>query len=173
MHPQEKKAEAKSDTLDIFNLRDKVISDYRRYLESFLKIRDRKVREFVASELDQGQLWKDPLIQINPAYKRSADIDTLVSEGILHPDCRSYFPNFNFYHHQESAFRCARQNQPYVLTTGTGSGKSLSYVVPIVDDLLRNPNLKGVRTILVYPMNESAAVPKFASLKLGKDSTDV
>jgi hypothetical protein len=134
-------------------LRDSAIADYRRYIESFLKIRDPKVKAFVATELDKGQLWKDPLIQINPAYKRSAAIDSLVAEGILHSDCRSYFPNFNFYHHQERAFRCARQNQPYVLTTGTGSGKSLSYVVPILDDLLRNPELKGVRAILVYPMN--------------------
>jgi ATP-dependent helicase YprA (DUF1998 family) len=40
-----------------------------------------------------------------------------------------------------------------VVTTGTGSGKSLSYVVPIINDLLQNPEIKGVRAILVYPMN--------------------
>jgi DEAD/DEAH box helicase len=47
----------------------------------------------------------------------------------------------------------AQAQQPYVLTTGTGSGKSLSYVVPIIDDILRHPEIKGVRAILVYPMN--------------------
>jgi hypothetical protein len=31
----------------------------------------------------------------------------------------------------------ARSHRPYVLTTGTGSGKSLAYIVPIVDALLR------------------------------------
>ena len=31
----------------------------------------------------------------------------------------------------------------YVLTTGTGSGKSLSYIVPIVDHVLRAREAEG------------------------------
>lgn len=49
-------------TLDIFNLRDEVIADYRRYIESFLKIRDPFVSAFVDRELEQGELWRDPLV---------------------------------------------------------------------------------------------------------------
>ncbi len=94
----------KNQALDIFKLRDEVIGDYRNYIESFLEIRDRRVEEFVQKELDKGYLWKDPLIQINPAYKKSADIDTLIKEGILHPECKKYFPGFHFYYHQEQAF---------------------------------------------------------------------
>ena len=139
--------------LDIFKLRDEVISDYRNYIESFLEIRDRHVAEFVQQELDEGYLWSDPLVQINPAYKQGAAINALIDEGILHSECKKYFPNFRFYYHQEQSFRCAQRNEPYVVTTGTGSGKSLSYVVPIIDDLLRNLQLKGIRAILVYPMN--------------------
>ena len=139
--------------LDIFKLRDEVIGDYRNYIESFLEIRDRRVAEFVRQELDKGYLWRDPLIQINPAYKKGADIDALINEGILNSECKKYFPGFHFYYHQEQAFRCAKRNEPYVVTTGTGSGKSLSYVVPIINDLLQNPQLKGIRAILVYPMN--------------------
>ena len=146
-----KKEEQKA--LDIFKLRDEVISDYRTYIESFLEIRDRRVAEFVRQELDKGYLWRDPLVQINPAYKQGAAIDALIDEGILHSECKKYFPDFRFYYHQEQAFHCAKRNEPYVVTTGTGSGKSLSYVVPIIDDLLHNPQLKGIRAILVYPMN--------------------
>lgn len=139
--------------LDIFQLRNQVINDYRQYIESFLKIRDTKVKEFVNQELDKGQLWPNPLIQLNPAYQSGAEITTLIKQGILHPNCERYFSQFRFYRHQEQAFHCAFQEQPYVLTTGTGSGKSISYVVPIIDDLLRNPDIKNVRAILVYPMN--------------------
>ena len=146
------KAEEKK-ALDIFKLRDEVIGDYRTYIESFLEIRDRRVADFVQQELDKGYLWSDPLVQINPAYKQGAAVDELINEGVLHSDCKQYFPDFRFYYHQEQAFRCAKRDEPYVLTTGTGSGKSLSYVVPIIDDLLRNPQLKGIRAILVYPMN--------------------
>jgi ATP-dependent helicase YprA (DUF1998 family) len=143
--------------LDIFNLRNQVIDDYRRYIESFLTIRESRVREFVDRELERGELWPDPLVQLNPTYKSNATVTELVQQGILHPDCNRYFSQdgnpFRFYHHQEQAFRCAQRQEPYVLTTGTGSGKSMTYVVPIFDDLLRHPEIKGVRAILVYPMN--------------------
>ncbi|RMF26728.1 MAG: DEAD/DEAH box helicase, partial [Cyanobacteria bacterium J083] len=172
----EKRREQKA--LDIFKLRDEVIGDYRTYIESFLEIRDRRVAEFVQQELDKGYLWRDPLIQINPAYKRGADINALVKEGILHSECKKYFPGFHFYYHQEQAFRCAKQNEPYVVTTGTGSGKSLSYVVPILNDLIQNPQLQGIRAILVYPMNalinsQEEEINKFLAKykeKSGKDS---
>jgi superfamily II DNA/RNA helicase len=139
--------------LDIFALRNQIIDDYHRYIDSFLNIRDRKVKAFVDEELAKGELWKDPLIQLNPAYQRGASIGELIAQNILYPDCSKYFHGFQFYQHQAQAFVTAQSQKPYVLTTGTGSGKSLSYVVPIIDDILRNPDINGVRAILVYPMN--------------------
>lgn len=52
-----------------------MIGDYRNYIESFLEIRDRRVAEFVQQEFDQGYLWSDPLVQINPAFKQGATVD--------------------------------------------------------------------------------------------------
>ncbi len=148
-----------SASLDIFQLRQEIIDNYRLYIDSFLKINDHKVESFVKQELDKGYLWPDPLLQINPAYKSGSNVTELISQGLLHPDCKSYFWNkkdnqpFRFHYHQEQAFKAALAESPYVLTTGTGSGKSLTYVVPIFDDLLKNPEIQGVRAILVYPMN--------------------
>ncbi|HEY5138674.1 MAG TPA: DEAD/DEAH box helicase, partial [Methylococcales bacterium] len=139
--------------LDIFNLRDEVIGDYRNYIESFLKIRDERVQSFVHGELEQGELWPAPLIQMNPSYKEGENVAALVQQGVLHPACKNYFANFTFRYHQVQAFLAAQRREPYVLTTGTGSGKSMAYVVPIIDDILRNPQIQGVRAILVYPMN--------------------
>jgi ATP-dependent helicase YprA (DUF1998 family) len=45
---------------------------------------------------------------------------------------------------------------PYVLSTGTGSGKSLAYIVPIVDHILRQGLGQGIKAIIVYPMNALA-----------------
>lgn len=149
---------ANTNDLDIFNFRNEVIGDYRHYIESFLKIRDRKVKEFVDAELDKGQLWTDPLVQLNPSYRKGATAKELVQQQILHPDCEKYFCKkdgspFTFHYHQKQAFETAQRQKPYVVTTGTGSGKSMTYVVPIFDDLLRHPEISGVRAILVYPMN--------------------
>lgn len=143
--------------LDIFKFRNEVIQDYRHYIESFLKIRDSKVKDFVDQELEKGQLWTDPLIQLNPSYKKGATVTELVQQEILHPECEKYFSRdgktFTFHYHQKQAFTTAHRQEPYVVTTGTGSGKSLTYVVPIINDLLYHPEIKGVRAILVYPMN--------------------
>ena len=58
------------------------------------------------------------------------------------------------------ALDAARAGGSYVLTTGTGSGKSLAYIIPIVDHVLRSrvaegPR-RGVKAIIVYPMNALA-----------------
>lgn len=56
------------------------------------------------------------------------------------------------YKHQHEAIEIARRWEPYVVTTGTGSGKSLTYLVPIYDHILRtNPDKHQVRAIIVYP----------------------
>ena len=55
--------------------------------------------------------------------------------------------------------KIAKRGGSYVLTTGTGSGKSLSYFIPIINDVLRrraNGAAKGITAIVVYPMNALA-----------------
>ncbi len=142
--------------LDIFQLRDAIVQDYRDYTTSFVYVRDPALAEFIEAQFNQGALWPEPLVQLSPTYQLGASLQHLIDEGVLHRGCRDYFPTYlqqrRFYYHQERAFRAARRQEPYVLTTGTGSGKSLTYVVPILDDLLRHPG-PGVRAILVYPTN--------------------
>ncbi|MCB0013267.1 MAG: DEAD/DEAH box helicase, partial [Anaerolineales bacterium] len=60
------------------------------------------------------------------------------------------------HHHQSDAITAAHAGDNYVLTTGTGSGKSLSYIVPIVDHVLRRGSGKGIQAIIIYPMNALA-----------------
>ncbi|MBI4601554.1 MAG: DEAD/DEAH box helicase [Planctomycetes bacterium] len=62
----------------------------------------------------------------------------------------------SLHRHQDEAIRAARRGRNYVLTTGTGSGKSLSYIVPIVDHVLRTGSGRGIQAIVVYPMNALA-----------------
>src|SRR5262249_7074499 len=62
----------------------------------------------------------------------------------------------NLHRHQTDAIAAARGGANYVLTTGTGSGKSLSYIIPIVDHVLRRGSGKGIQAIVVYPMNALA-----------------
>ena len=55
--------------MDVFALRDHLVGDYRRYAESFLTIRDARIAEHVQSKLDEGLLWPDPPLQLNPSFE--------------------------------------------------------------------------------------------------------
>jgi ATP-dependent helicase YprA (DUF1998 family)/very-short-patch-repair endonuclease len=152
--------------MDVFSLRDHLIQDYHGYISSFIQIREPKLRDFVNKQLGEGLLWPDPLIQLNPAFEPGHLIDELADDGVLDKACKVIFrrskseenPNgilLRLHKHQEDAIHTARTGQNYVLTTGTGSGKSLAYIIPIVDYVLRNPG-KGIKAIIVYPMNALA-----------------
>ena len=59
------------------------------------------------------------------------------------------------YHHQSQAIRMLVGGENALVTTGTSSGKTLCYQVPILDDLVRNPG-PGVRAVIIYPLNALA-----------------
>jgi len=152
--------------LDVFNPRKLVTGDYAKYVRSFLTIRDERVEQHVDEALESGQLWPDPLVQLNPSFAPGETLQELVDADVLHPECMNIFrakeangasgPPFQLYRHQIKGIRAARAGESYVLTTGTGSGKSLSYIVPIVDHVLRRGSGKGIQAIIVYPMNALA-----------------
>jgi superfamily II DNA/RNA helicase/very-short-patch-repair endonuclease len=152
--------------VDIFDLRERVVGQYAQYVSSFLTIRDPETRQFVDRHLAEGKLWPEPLVQLNPSFEPGSSIDQLVAERILHAECSRIFQrsktptqagaSFHLHRHQEEAIRAATTGASYVLTTGTGSGKSLAYFIPIVDWVLRHGSGKGIKAIVVYPMNALA-----------------
>ena len=153
--------------MDVFNLRRNLVDSYANYIRSFIQIRDDRISAKVKEELNSGLLWPEPLIQLNPSFEPGHKIDQLVGEGLLHPTCRDVFrikkseadlngQPLRLHLHQEEAIRVARSGANYVLTTGTGSGKSLAYMIPIVDQALRQAARRGISAIVVYPMNALA-----------------
>ncbi len=151
--------------MDAFALRNRLVADYSSYIESFITIRDPRIKERVDDELRNGLLWPDPLLQLNPSFEPGPWIDDLVASGRLHPECQSIFRikqdgeparRLRLHQHQGEAVEAAASGDSYVLTTGTGSGKSLAYIIPIVDYVLRQGSGKGIRAIVVYPMNALA-----------------
>ncbi|MGD0039049.1 MAG: DEAD/DEAH box helicase [Isosphaeraceae bacterium] len=103
------------------------------------------------------------MIQLNPSFEPGGWVDDLVDRGLLHAGCRKIFrikteedpigSRMLLHRHQVEAIEAGRRGQNYVLTTGTGSGKSLTYLIPIVDRVLRNGGKQGIQAVVVYPMN--------------------
>ncbi|MHB1890869.1 MAG: DEAD/DEAH box helicase, partial [Acidimicrobiales bacterium] len=154
--------------MDVFQLRDSVIEDYRRFIQGFLHIRDKQIRDVVEETLADGLLWPEPWLSLNPKFTAGGTLEDLVATGLLHTRCREVFrldkeldplgrgSPLSLYRHQVEAIEAARAGDNYVLTTGTGSGKSLGYIIPIVDRVLREGSGGRIKAIVVYPMNALA-----------------
>ena len=162
--------------MDVFDLGNRLVSDYRSYTRSFIRIRDPRIEAFDEGILGAEGFWPEPLLQLNPTFRPGGTIDDLVESGILHPECARIFridksdadhrgKPLLLHRHQREAILKAREGRSYVLTTGTGSGKSLAWIVPIVDHMLRRGSGRGIQAIVVYPMN---ALANSQSEELGK-----
>lgn len=154
--------------MDAFKVHRDLIDDYRRFTEGFVDAADTRIREFLDKQSSDGRQWPDPWLSLNPSFAPGGLVDELVADGTLHPDTARVFraktheddtgenSPIAFHKHQRDAIETAATRKSYVLTTGTGSGKSLAYIVPIVDRVLREGSGKGTKAIIVYPMNALA-----------------
>ncbi len=158
--------------MDVFKVHDQVIEDYRAFTSGFVEVRDERIKAFVDQQFDDGVQWPDPWVGLNPSFATGGSVPELVDEGLLHPEAARIFRRkldrqdagrdpIVLHRHQRQAVEIARTGASYVLTTGTGSGKSLAYIVPIVDAVLREnaergSRRPGVKAIVVYPMNALA-----------------
>jgi len=139
--------------MNVFHTHSQIVSDYETYIRSFLRIADPKIREVVESELSQGKLWPEPLLQFNPSFEMFGKLDNLSAAGTLHPDIREIFKGFSLYRHQVEAIKLGTSGKDFIVTSGTGSGKSLTYIGSIFHYLLSHPGEQGVTAVVVYPMN--------------------
>ncbi len=153
--------------MDVFTFRDRLVEEYARFSRSFTKIRAEDISEAVDHAYAGGRFWPAPLVQLNPNFASGRTIDELVADSVLERECRRIFrakkpsdlvgKTLRLYRHQAEAIDIAQRRESYVVTTGTGSGKSLAYFIPIVDDVLKRKRageaVTGITAIVVYPMN--------------------
>ena len=148
--------------MSVFNLSQEVTGNYTHYVKSFLTIKDNRIKSFVENELFQKRaLWPDALVQLNPSYKMGLSVEELCSQGILHQECAEIFREkvpphlpIHLYYHQQKAIECALKQEHFIVTSGTGSGKTLTYFIPVFHQVLStNPQEEKVRAIIIYPMN--------------------
>ena len=149
--------------MDVFSLRDTVVGEYRKFATSFTTSHAEDIRQQVEALYAEGRSWPEPLIQINPSHKKGADLADLIGGGALKPRTADIFradgAPLSLYKHQEQAITLASQGESYVVTTGTGSGKSLCFFIPIVNAVLaekRTRTAPRTRAMIRYPMNPMA-----------------
>lgn len=139
--------------------------DYVDYLSSLLSVRNDDITGKASEAVKCGNFVKGPFLEATPPFKPGKSLNELHEEGTLSGEFKKIAGSIHYdrslYIHQEQAIRKIREeNKNIVVATGTGSGKSECYFIPIFDALMRQAEsgaLKpGVQALLLFPMNALA-----------------
>ena len=142
-----------------------IISSVERYLRSTFNPRRSVVAEEYLRAIEESrstnQLGGSLFRQIRREFAKGETLDELHQRGIIHQRLTSFMSNPLYQHQSKSLQLTSGLGRNVVVATGTGSGKTESFLLPIIDSLLKeadNQTLNdGVRAIIVYPMNALAA----------------
>jgi ATP-dependent helicase YprA (DUF1998 family) len=158
--------------LNPVELANQLLEDYQRYLGTTFPIRG-VLRERFLEELARDEaLMKGPVLEATPPFKAGRSLLELTTAGLASPGFETLAKDGALdlarplYLHQDRAFTAIRgagteAGRNAIVATGTGSGKTESFLLPIVDSLLAEREagtleLPGVRALLLYPMNALA-----------------
>ena len=141
---------------------DQVIDEYRDYLRTEFRAKDAGLRAALERELDQPLfLAQEPFYQAHRPFRPGkpwADlpIDPRLAR-VMEARSRSRFA----YTHQSGAIDnlLSPDPRPLVVTTGTGSGKTEAFLLPVLQNAIEDATRfkkSGLTAILVYPMNALA-----------------
>lgn len=144
------------------NIRD----EYTKYLKSMFLFKDDTLRDEADKSIDESKkdLVKGPYLESTAMYKVGATLREIIQRGDLHRGFERLVPvigEFSLHFHQEKAIRKAVcENKNMIVATGTGSGKTECFLIPILNYLVeQNENGQlspGVRALVIYPMNALA-----------------
>jgi len=152
--------------LDAIETAADITGTYRRYLQTLLAVRDPQLDAALRRAISQTRLLdKGPYLEATPPYRPGASCADLIAEGVLHPgftglESPALPLERPLYVHQEQAIRKIAAGRNVVVATGTGSGKTESFLLPILDSLVTEEAGgelgPGIRALLLYPMNALA-----------------
>ena len=150
-----------------FNIIDasrKISEKYRRYLKTMFDIKDLDYKALFEKSLEDNKVFeKGPYLDVTNSFSKGKSLEDLINEGLISSEFRKIERLYkipNLHYHQEMAIRKAINKQNLIVSTGTGSGKTECFLLPIINELLRekeNGTLDdGVRALIIYPMNALA-----------------
>lgn len=151
------------------NIKDEFIS----YISTSFQFANNDLRKQFCVELNKN-IANGPWLEINDIFKVGKTINELIDEGVLSPlyrDLEAKKPDSRLYKrilpldrplylHQERAIRAIASGNNAVISTGTGSGKTNCFLIPVLNELLKEIGKgtlgPGIRALFIYPMNALA-----------------
>jgi len=157
-------------SIDPIAVSEAIKQSYRRYLGSLISPSDPGIARSLDRELlkigeSGAELVSGPFLEVTPAYEQAQNSRDLIAEGKLgNGFSRLLSEHFSlerpWFRHQVDSLQLVNRGRNAVVATGTGSGKTESFLLPILNSILSEPAADathpGVRALLLYPMNALA-----------------
>jgi hypothetical protein len=149
-------------TLNPIAVVDHVLDEYRSHLFTEFRARDEKLRAALEQALDQpGFLAQEPFFQAHRPFKTGKKWDELHLDPRLAKAVVKRTGQERAYLHQSHSLDRLLGDTagPLVVTTGTGSGKSECFLLPVIQNAIEDSvahKQSGLTALLIYPMNALA-----------------
>ena len=148
---------------------EKLNHTLRRYISTTLPISRRypQLQEEFRKLLDIQELVKGPFVEALPDFKKGQKLEALLrGKGGFLNDNLGQLPekilNRPLHGHQEEALiKACKNGKSILVATGTGSGKTETFLYPMAHRLLDDPKPEkpGVRCLIIYPMKLAGKRP--------------
>lgn len=141
-----------------FVISRQIESRYKAYLRSQFRAADANLRLVFDRALeDERLLVREPFVSLAAPFAAGASLEELgVAPAVAERFSQRAFGGYPPYRHQSEAYRRIRHGTSTVVATGTGSGKTEAFLLPIVDDAYARRTDPGPKAIILYPMNALA-----------------
>lgn len=151
-------------SFNIISATKNITEKYIRYLNTMFDIDNPVYKEMFIRQLSEITTFsKGPYLDVVDSFETGASVKQLICDGVLNKDFEKIPSVYEkkLYKHQEASIRKLNSGKNIVVSTGTGSGKTESFLIPILNDLMNEHAKKGtitpgVRALLIYPMNALA-----------------
>lgn len=132
---------------------------YKEFLRSSFHLGNEKLQTLFDEQLIKETLFKGPYVDMILPFQRGKSLKMLIDEGVVSSEFIKLNVNIDrpLYAHQEDSIRRINSGRSAIITTGTGSGKTESFLYPILNELLSDlekvPKETGIKAIFLYPLN--------------------
>ena len=152
--------------IDILAFNRDLHQTYERYIYTANLVSDQEptLQSAFYERLSEGfSVLSGPYVHCTPCYKPSHTLQDLIAgRGEIKLSAQlaklprdQFAPDRPLYTHQVEALDILSKGKNLVVATGTGSGKTECFLLPILNDILEHPE-RGLRAIMIYPMNALA-----------------
>ncbi len=149
---------------NVIQASDRIAEKYRRYLKTMFDIKDPVYKGILESKFSTSKAFqKGPYLDVTNSFEKGRSLEELIQKGIISSEFRKLpklYNILNLHYHQEQALLTALKGENMIVSTGTGSGKTECFLLPLLNELMREKEAgtltDGVRALIIYPMNALA-----------------